>query len=118
MYQKNLGIGTHTLQLKSRAQNTQIEGTHNILLMYDKALLKLVHCCPKAVKCQRQFPAPRTPPSYQQTTTTIITPNHFPHTVIQIFLAVNKSGEGSECRESHFENALGEIMRYYNTKFI
>lgn len=52
----------HSTTQEQNTRNTQIEGTHNILLMYDKALLKLVHCCPKAVKCQRQHPPPRKPP--------------------------------------------------------
>lgn len=54
---ENLRIGAHTLLEREReqstAQNTQKAEIHNNLLMYDKALLKLVHCCPKAVKCQR-----------------------------------------------------------------
>lgn len=52
----------HSTTQEQSTRNTQIEGTHNILLMYDKALLKLVHCCPKAVKCQRQHPHPANRP--------------------------------------------------------
>lgn len=93
IYQKNLRNGAHTL-LKSTA-TIQSRGKHNILLMYDKALLKLVHCCPKPVKCQRQ-PRPLPEPLKQQCQ---LSPSLSQS-------CVNKLGEGNDCRESQFENAL------------
>lgn len=93
IYQKNLRNGAHTL-LKSTA-TIQSRGKHNILLMYDKALLKLVHCCPKPVKCQRQ-PRPLPEPLKQQCQ---LSPSLSQR-------CVNKLGEGNDCRESQFENAL------------
>lgn len=93
IYQKNLRNGAHTL-LKSTA-TIQSRGKHNILLMYDKALLKLVHCCPKPVKCQRQ-PRPLPEPLKQQCQ---LSPSLSQR-------CVNKLGEGNDCRESQSENAL------------
>lgn len=104
IYQKNLRNGAHTL-LKSTA-TTQNRGKHNILLMYDKALLKLVHCCPKAVKCQRQ-PRPLAEPLQQQCK---LSPS-----LSQCY--ANKLGEGNDCRESQSENALGKnygVLYYFN----